>query len=836
MTRRIATAAESVPSRVQSGAPDDWRIERICSLIDYGVLAGEWDPQRLLLIPDREGRLSRDRPCVVAGCRNLRRGVDPLCHAHRRRFDRSGNDDLEAWLATDGPRFRRRWVSGETCVVADPGGAACPRPAKGAWGLCHAHDCTWRDQRRVGVSFEDFLAGARPFSSFGPCLAASCYLTAAHRRVRLCELHTRLWHDAGRPRGSDFEAWAATARQPVNHRVLSLRGLPELVRLELVYAISCRVKEQVRTATGNMRRFVDELLACGVGSVLEFDLNAFDPTGNRDWGRFARFSVDRVRLAYGNVDTERVADIWDLRQFGHSGRIDFGGIRQGWLREATKAWAATTLASRDHQLVRRRVLSVAVMSKILAGGPGGGDDPAGLSRGDVDRFLVRVRSIPSASGQPYSTRTVATIIEDCAFVLREARDMGLLVHLAPTFAVRRGDNIRKVRDDEPGRALPAHVVAQLDQQLELLSSVPGSTGGPAHHNLGVLGERAGQMAVLAYLLLKGTGRRVGEVASLHLECLDVDEDGKAVLIYDNHKAGRMGRRLPLADSALVAAIAAQQGWVRATFPDTPAGQLWLLPRATRNRSGTAHISATQIATWMREWVTRIPRIDAGGFEASGDPLAFDRSHIHPHAFRHSYAQTLADQGVAAPVLRDLMDHLSIDTTLGYYRVGEAKKRAAMELLARLTVDNRGTARPVSDRRSSTARLREELSWVAVPMGKCAEPTNVRAGGQACPIRYQCAGCPHFESDPSYLPELRSYADQLRREREALIAMGAADWVVANVTGQIGVIVGHIGHHETLLDRLPGDERAAIDDAATTLRKARQSVPVAFGRRSEEERP
>ena len=33
--------------------------------------------------------------------------------------------------------------------------------------------------------------------------------------------------------------------------------------------------------------------------------------------------------------------------------------------------------------------------------------------------------------------------------------------------------------------------------------------------------------MLAYLLLKGTGRRVGEVASLHLECLDADEHGKA---------------------------------------------------------------------------------------------------------------------------------------------------------------------------------------------------------------------------------------------------------------------------------------------------------------------
>ena len=123
----------------------------------------------MLLIPDPEGRLSRDRPCAVAGCRNVRRGVDPLCHAHRRRFDRSGSDDLEAWLTSDGPRFKRRWVSEETCVVTDETGEGCPRPAAGAWQLCHAHDTTWREQRRGGMAFEEFLAQAAPLPGFGPC-------------------------------------------------------------------------------------------------------------------------------------------------------------------------------------------------------------------------------------------------------------------------------------------------------------------------------------------------------------------------------------------------------------------------------------------------------------------------------------------------------------------------------------------------------------------------------------------------------------------------------------------------------------------------------------------
>jgi hypothetical protein len=116
------------------------------------------------------------------------------------------------------------------------------------------------------------------------------------------------------------------------------------------------------------------------------------------------------------------------------------------------------------------------------------------------------------------------------------------------------------------------------------------------------------------------------------------------------------------------------------------------------------------------------------------------------------------------------------------------------------------------------------------MGKCSEPTNVRAGGQACPIRYQCAACPHFESDPSYLPELRAYADELRKEREAMLAADAAPWAVDHVAHQLEVILGHIRTHEALLGDLEDAERRAIDEASTTLRKARQSVPVAFGKR------
>lgn len=829
---RLGAAVLATTDRAEQRA--DWRVERLVSLMGGQWLAGEWDADRLLVLPRPGGQLTRVLRCVVAGCPSDRHGASQLCHLHRRQFAGSTRADIEDWLGSGEPvPVERRRCSEQRCVVTDGGGAGCPRPATGPRRICNAHVTAWALREARGVGFEEFLARARPLPDLGPCLAACCYLGAAHRESGLCEIHFQVWRRDGRPTGRAFTSWAARVRQPANSRVLSLRGLPALVGVELLYAIGCRAADQVSVVTGGMRPWVDQLRASGTTSVTEFDLAQLDDIGDAHHVRFARFTVDRVRLAYADVETERGRDVWDLRLFGQAGHrhLDFTGIRQRWLRAATKSWAGVTIGRVGEQAIGHRVGSVAVLSAVLAAGPGGGDDPAVLGRADVERFLARVHTPGFRPfGRPFGVRATVATVEECALMIREARDLGLLPTLGPTFAFRRGDARHRMIGEGPGRALPAHVVAQLDVHLDLLAAVPGGASTTRHATLGALGERAGMIAVLAYQLLKGTGRRVAEVASLRLDCLDVDEHGKDVLVYDNHKAGRLGRRLPLADPALVTAIRVQQTWVTRRFPDTPADRLWLLPRPHKNVDGTHHLGGGQIRAWIRAWADRIPRLDAGPRDQHGEPVPFPRGSIHPHALRHTYAQTLADQGVPPSVLRDLMDHRSLTATLGYYRVGDARKREAMDALARHAVDNLGVTRPADAQAPRVACLRERLSWVAVPMGKCSEPTNVPAGGQTCPIRYQCAGCPHFESDPSFLPELRGYADQLRREREAMLAAGAADWAIEGVSRQLDVIVGHVRAHEQALEALPDDKRVLVEDASAILRKARQSMPVPFSQR------
>jgi len=125
-----------------------------------------------------------------------------------------------------------------------------------------------------------------------------------------------------------------------------------------------------------------------------FDLATLDGIRDGHHVRFARYSADRVQLAYADPDAERRRDVWDLRLFGLPGRrrLAFTAICQYWLREATKAWIATTTGRAREASLRHRVGSIAVPSAVLATGPDGGEDAAEFTRADAERFLARIHS------------------------------------------------------------------------------------------------------------------------------------------------------------------------------------------------------------------------------------------------------------------------------------------------------------------------------------------------------------------------------------------------------------------------------------------------------------
>ena len=114
--------------------------------------------------------------------------------------------------------------------------------------------------------------------------------------------------------------------------------------------------------------------------------------------------------------------------------------------------------------------------------------------------------------------------------------------------------------------------------------------------------------------------------------------------------------------------------------------------------------------------------------------------------------------------------------------------------------------------------------VAVPYGRCTEPSNVQAGGGACPVRFRCAGCDHFRTDVSYLPDLTAYLDDLLRTRERIAAATGLDtWArdqAAPAGQEITVIRQLISRIKGDISGLSPDDRARIHEAVAVVRKHR----------------
>lgn len=804
-----ATAASAVPAvtvidrgqagsdHVLAGVVLGSDTARLAGLLDVEFLAeAGWDPvARVLSLPAAHPLLGRAL-CRVGGCTTtVHGGTGGVCwHC----FTRLRGQGLSGQQIASSPALPPLPARPAGCAV--PG---CQRmsPAPRST-LCEPHRRRFR--RTPGDSLEQFLADPRlrPLPALGPCQVAACNRRAESEHG-YCPSHYVQWRTTITTEpGTDERHWQRTQPAVAQGGQVSLRGLPPLVVAEVLFGVQQRVRGgakirdvTLRTVCNTLRREqAPAIAACPADCVP---------------GRPARALltglVCHVRRALADPGRERAGDSWDLALFGHPGRLSFTGISQPWLARAAKAWAGEELPRHrggGAGNVRTKVNAVARLSESLRARDDHGLAPERLGRPDVEAFLNRLAYLESTGAISRYHRNV--ICRGARHALSGIRALGLTrpgqvaAGLPGDFALGRDDIPAEAQRGEPGRDLPAEVMAVLCANLDGLHPAEVKT--------------ATQLGI-------DTGRRPEDILNLPLDCLHRDKDGGPVLVYDNAKADRLARRLPITETT-AAVITAQQARVRERFPNTPAGELKLLPSPRRNPDGRRPISIAMLGDRHREWV------DGLGPLRNRDGTEFDTRRIVPYAYRHTYAQRHADAGVGIDVLAELLDHRNLNVTRAYYRVGEDRRRTAVDTVTAMSFDRHG------DRiwREAAALLDSEharyaVGEVAVPYGRCTEPSNVAAGGGACPVRFRCAGCDHFRTDVSYLPDLSVYLDDLLQTRERLAAAidGVDEWARADATPsqqEITRIRRLIGRITTDLDQTSDAERAAIDEAVTVMRRHR----------------
>jgi integrase len=564
----------------------------------------------------------------------------------------------------------------------------------------------------------------------------------------------------------------------------------------------------------------------GAGSVRHADPEAVCESGGVQYNsairglfRDLRRHLERAWMAHTGTDPY-AGDVWevallDLQSNGSRrwpathGVVDFRPVELGWLREVLKAWARD---SRPYlQRLRDALRACRVASQTLVAC--GRSDPASLGAGDFALVMRTISEQRRAEGSLHSASHRNLLLFSFCEVIEHGRTSGLMAQVPDPFrpTTRRHRVVDDPNEDEVGKALPESVIGQLDQHLNLL--------GPSGRFGSISAADLQAMHQTIYRILRDTGRRPGEVVSLQVGCIEII-DVQHNLIYDNHKAGRKRRRLPItADTAEVITTWERH---RAGLSTPPATRQWLFPSPLlRSQQSRGHLTAACVGVAFRTWVRRIPTLDSEVLGPDGTPLPFDRSQVTPYVLRHCYAQRHADAGVPVDVLKELLDHAAIATTMGYYSISLKRKQHAIAAVGSLAVDAGGNPAPFAD------ALAYERASVSVPFGNCTEPSNVKAGGGHCPIRFQCAGCGFYRPDPSYLPALEAHIASLRADRETARAIAAADYVIANMSAEIDAFARVAEQMRRRLTALDPDERAEIEASSRILRRARAArrIPV-----------
>jgi len=657
-----------------------------------------------------------------------------------------------------------------------------------------------------------FLADPRlrPLPALAPCNVASCSRRAESEHG-YCPTHYVRWRNTVTTDPDvDERQWRLTCPAVSEGGQISLRGLPPRVVVEVLFGIQQRTRGEAKATDVSLRAVCDALRRQQVDSIAACEA---DRVPGKPARALLRALAVHVRRALADPGSEQAKDVWDLAVFGHPGRLSFTGITQPWMQLAARRWATEQLPRHrgaGASKVREKINALVRLSEVLRLRPDHGNRPAALSRPDMENFLNRLAYSESTGAISRDRRIV--VCRDTRAVLAGIRTLGLTragqiaAGLGDDFTVRCGDVPAEPEQGEPARDLAPEVLRVLCESLDTLQPAEVKT--------------AVQIGI-------DTGRRPEDILDLPLDCLQQDKDGAAVLVYDNAKAHRLGRRLPISQ-ATAAVIGAQQQRVRTRFPHTPLGELKLLPSPRRNPTGRRAITIAMLEQRHREWVAGLPTM------RTGDGIEVDKTRIVPYAYRHTYAQRHADAGVAIDVLADLLDHRNLNVTRRYYRIGSDRRRDAVDRVTAMSFDRHGN-RVWRDAQAllESEHARYAIGEVAVPYGICTEPSNVQAGGGACPVRYRCAGCDHFRTDVSHLPDLTAYLDDLLRTRERLAAAidGVDDWArrdAAPTNEEITRIRRLINRVKGDITQLSEVERGQIDDAVAIVRRHRATHTVNLG--------
>ncbi len=285
------------------------------------------------------------------------------------------------------------------------------------------------------------------------------------------------------------------------------------------------------------------------------------------------------------------------------------------------------------------------------------------------------------------------------------------------------------------------------------------------------------------LLLRASGWRISDVLSLQLEtCLEQVGD-TFWLIGDIQKTHVLGHKIPITQD-VAAVILAQRAWVKQHYTPSENPHGWLFPASKKRRNYKTQqrfllgnpLKSDAVREALNRFANRCQIQNEQG----------EIFHFKLHAFRHTKAVELINNGMSLVLVQHWMAHASPEMTLIYAKILDETMRKAWEKTVELGIVQFNDGKPeyvpgkkllpmAGANTFDPGRVRDHRQNVKMALGSCLKTAKI-----VCKfVELPCFHCPAYVLTLDDLPALEAYEQQILERIEVGKQAGNGHWIEVN---------------------------------------------------------
>jgi integrase len=274
------------------------------------------------------------------------------------------------------------------------------------------------------------------------------------------------------------------------------------------------------------------------------------------------------------------------------------------------------------------------------------------------------------------------------------------------------------------------------------------------------------------ILLRASGWRISDVLNLRYDtCVERTSSGWW-LCGDIQKTQVLNHKVPISEE-IAALVSAQCALVKDTVPQSENPYHYLFPASTEKRRGRP-FTADAVYDALNRLAAQAKIQDESG-------RIF---HFKTHAFRHTKAVELINNGMSLVHVQKWLAHLTPQMTLAYAQILDSTMRREWEQAfakGAVRIDGEGipnfvpTEQLTNEHKIEWEHIRHHLDAVRLPNGYCFKPKKADCPTQITP----CYNCHHFCTTPDFLPQFEQEKQDLQELVELGKKAGSVPWVERN---------------------------------------------------------